>query len=319
MDLLSLPKLPHPCEECALSGIRHSRQSTQRPVLVPARNYRWGCDIVGKFHATSKDPKAKQYALVVVDYHTNFCWIRTMKQKSETLTKFKQIVHEAKLETLPDSVIFDTALKGDALLQFCKDQKISVFFPAAGVPTKLRTDSDTIFKSTSFDDFCIANGTGVEHSSPGDQFYNGKVEHLIGMLKKKMHAVLKLSDVKFKYWPEALEYCCYTHNRMPSAANQDSMSPYQLYKGHPPRLAHLRGFGCDCTYWHKKTMNKGPGRRGIFLGYSNAAQTALTTWKQGMRRTSLFATVATSSVTTVRSPLSLSSKTKPSVHTSRPT
>ena len=73
MDLLGLPKLPHPCEECALSGIRHSRQSTQRPVPVPARNYRWGCDIVGKFHAASKDPKAKQYALVVVDYHTNFC------------------------------------------------------------------------------------------------------------------------------------------------------------------------------------------------------------------------------------------------------
>ena len=57
------------------------------------------------------------------------------------------------------------------------------------------------------------------------------------------------------------------------------------------------------------------------MGFSwdtaNAAQTALTTWKQGMRRTSLFATVATSSVTTVKSPLS--STTNPNAHTSRPT
>ena len=159
----------------------------QRPVPVPARNYRWGYDIVGKFHANTKDPKAKQYALVVVDYHTNFCWIRTMKQKSEILTKFKHIVHEAKLETLPDSVIFGSALQGDALLQFCKDQKISVSFPAAaaGIPTKLRTDSDTIFKFTSFEEFCIANGTGIEHSSPGDQFYNGKWNISLECSKRK--------------------------------------------------------------------------------------------------------------------------------------
>ena len=124
MDLLGLPKLPHPCEECALSGIRHSRQSTQRAVPVPARNYRWGCNIVGKFHATTKDPKAKQYAPVVVDYHTNFCWIRTMKQKSETLTKFKQIVHEAKLETWPDSVIFGTALQE---MLYCSSAKIKKY------------------------------------------------------------------------------------------------------------------------------------------------------------------------------------------------
>ena len=54
LQKLGLKKLGLPCKECALSGIRRESQSTNRPVPVPAKNYRWGCDIVGKFLSTDK-------------------------------------------------------------------------------------------------------------------------------------------------------------------------------------------------------------------------------------------------------------------------
>ena len=70
------------------------------------------------------------------------------------------------------------------------------------------------------------------------------------------------------HWPDALSHCVYTYNRMPTKANPDYLSPYHMYRGKPPRLKHLRAFGCDCTYWAAKSMTKGSGRAGIFLGYT---------------------------------------------------
>ena len=42
-----------------------------------------------------------------------------------------------------------------------------------------------------FAKFCQQNDTDIEYSSPGDQFFNGKVERVIGTLKVKMFTVLK--------------------------------------------------------------------------------------------------------------------------------
>jgi hypothetical protein len=41
-----------------------------------------------------------------------------------------------------------------------------------------------------------------------------------------------------------------------------------MYTGLPPHISHLRAFGCDCSYYGKKTAAKGPGIPGLFLGYS---------------------------------------------------
>ena len=52
--LLGLKPLKEPCKECALSGIRRVAKSTHRAVPMPFRNYRWGCDIVGKMRPNTK-------------------------------------------------------------------------------------------------------------------------------------------------------------------------------------------------------------------------------------------------------------------------
>ena len=83
-----------------------------------------------------------------------------------------------------------------------------------------------------------------------------------------MFTVLKAAGMASSYWPDALAHCVYTYNRMPTKANPGYLSPYHMYRGKAPRLKHLRAFGCDCTYWAAKSMTKGSGRSGVFLGYT---------------------------------------------------
>jgi transposase InsO family protein len=248
LDLLGLKKLGNPCKECGLSGQKRSKKSTNRQQPVSSVNYRWGCDIIGKMHPKEKGRSKLQYALVVVDYYTGHCWTRSYHSKAETLSKFKEIMKQARHEMTPDQVVFGRYTKegrfaNTGVEQFCKDHKIKAHFPA-----KLRTDADAIFKSEAFQRYCSDKDVDLEYASPGDQFFNGKVEHLIGVMKIKMHTVLKASGLGMDYWSEALEYCVYTYNRLPSKANSLNCSPYQMYHGKPPYLGHLRGFGCTCTY-----------------------------------------------------------------------
>ena len=83
---------------------------------------------MGKFNDNG-DKDLDHFALVVIDYHIDYCWMRPMKTKSETLSKFRQIVHEAQMETLPDDIVGGLDLKGSELVQFCKENKVAVRFP----------------------------------------------------------------------------------------------------------------------------------------------------------------------------------------------
>ena len=46
-----------------------------------------------------------------------------------------------------------------------------------------------------------------------------------------------------------------------------------MYRGRPPSIGHLRGFGCDCTFWTGKDMSKGSGTEGKFVGYTPKSPT----------------------------------------------
>ena len=100
----------------------------------------------------------------------------------------------------------DHPLLKDTIKDYCKDHKIKVLFPPKLGPHKLRADSDLVLKSKAYQKLCEKHSIGQEFSSPGDQFYNDKVERAIGTLKRKMHTVLKASGLSMHYWSEALDY-----------------------------------------------------------------------------------------------------------------
>ena len=128
-----------------------------------------------------------QYSLVVIDYHSNKVWNRNYCSKSETLSKFKEIMHAAKHEAMPDEIqCGNHPLVSESIQDYCKDHKIKVLGPPKLGPHKLRADSDSVFKSEAYQKLCEKHSIGQEFSSPGDQFYNGKVERAIGTLKHKI-------------------------------------------------------------------------------------------------------------------------------------
>jgi transposase InsO family protein len=269
LNLLGLAALKDNCKECALAGLKRTAKSTARQTPVPEVNYRWGCDIIGKMRPKEKGKNVMQYSLVVIDYHSNKVWNRNYHSKSETLSKFKEIMHAAKHEAMPDEIqCGDHPLVSESIKDYCKDHKIKVLGPSKLGPHKLRADSDSVFKSEAYQKLCEKHSIGQEFSSPGDQFYNGKVERAIGTLKRKMHTVLKASGLSMQYWPEALDYCVYVYNRLPCSANLLNLSPFHMYTGRPPHIGHLRAFGCTCTYRVDKNAEHGSGHDGLFLGFS---------------------------------------------------
>jgi hypothetical protein len=85
----------------------------------------------------------------------------------ETLSKFNEIMKQARHEMTPDQVVFGRYTKegrfaNTGVEQFCKDHKIKAHFPA-----KLRTDTDAIFKSEAFQRYCSDKDVDLEYASPG--------------------------------------------------------------------------------------------------------------------------------------------------------
>ena len=274
MEKLGLPKLRHSCKECAIGGIRRADKPINRNEPVAEINYRWGVDLVGKFRPKVTTKGVNHYTMIVVDYYTGYCWHREMEYKSESLSKFKEILAQAKSDVDPEHLLGGHITGKFGFMQtpewksFCIKHKFNVSFPK-----HLRSDADSIFKSDSFNKL-LEGHTTQEFSSPGDQFFDGKVEHLIGIIKHKMFTVLRASGLLFAdYWEHALAWCVYTYNRMPSKSNPDYLTPFHMYTGSPPRIGHLRGFGCECVYWDKPTLTHGSGKEGIFLGYSKKSPT----------------------------------------------
>jgi hypothetical protein len=70
------------CESCNLNkavAAPQNRKASQKPA---APLHYFSCDLWGPFNVPS--PYGLKYCLLVIDYHTNFMWVRFLKSKDET-------------------------------------------------------------------------------------------------------------------------------------------------------------------------------------------------------------------------------------------
>ena len=81
-----------------------------------------------------------------------------------------------------------------------------------------------------------------------------------------------------KLLPHALRLICSElapllrrHNRLPSRANENNKSPYEMRYGSPPNICHLRPFGIDVFVRVQTHITKVMPRatKGIMLGYGH--------------------------------------------------
>lgn len=57
------------------------------------------------------------------------------------------------------------------------------------------------------------------------------------------------AGLPIKFWAEAIKTACYLHRRTPSSSLPGNLTPYETLYGSPPKIHHLRRFGCT-VYKH---------------------------------------------------------------------
>lgn len=135
-----------------------------------------------------------------------------MKEKSETLEKFKALRTLVEQETT---------------------EKIQVF----------RTDRGGEFVSTAFNEYCEKTGIKRHLTAPYTPQQNGVVERRNRILLEMTRSIMKHMRVPNYFWGEAIRHSTYLLNRIATRSLKDR-TPYELFHEKKPNISHLRVFGC---------------------------------------------------------------------------
>ena len=80
---------------------------------------------------------------------------------------------------------------------------------------------------------------------------NGVAERFNRYILEITRALLFNSGINKKYWKYAVVTANYLRNRTTFVKGSDNKTPFELWYGHKPDLAHLRVWGCRVLYHHK--------------------------------------------------------------------
>ena len=159
---------------------------------------------------TSRSIHGNKYYLVAVDEISGFIKIAFMKNRQETLEKFRKIVTEVKLDTGNDVLC-------------------------------IRTDHGTEFLSNDFKSFINNRGIIHELATVKTPQQNGRVERAIRNIVDHSISMLSSSNLPLSLWDESTNSSVYIINRM---LNSNNIIPFEKYFGRRVNLSNLRIFGC---------------------------------------------------------------------------
>eukprot|EP00171_Calliarthron_tuberculosum_P007424 IDg7424t1 len=83
--------------------------------------------------------------------------------------------------------------------------------------------------------------------------------------------MLHHKGIKLEFWGEAINTAAYIRNRVTSRGIPPNTTPFQIWTGKKPNLAHVRVFESKCWYRIPKEKLKGLDRRAseaMMLGYA---------------------------------------------------
>jgi len=108
------------------------------------------------------------------------------------------------------------------------------------------------------------------HYSPES---NGVAERLNRTLNEMAMSMLFAANLPDTLWPQAIGTAVYIRNRLPHSALKGDTTPFELWTGHKPSLAHLCTFGCKVYVHVPKAKGKkyGPKSQVCYLvGYGES-------------------------------------------------
>jgi transposase InsO family protein/predicted RNA binding protein YcfA (HicA-like mRNA interferase family) len=133
----------------------------------------------------------------------------------------------------------------------------------------LRDDKGGEYTSKALDEFCGEYGIEREHTIRDTPQQNGVSERFNRTMAEGITAMLAHSKLPPFMWADAGAAFVHIHNRCPSSAI-GFKTPYELWNGEKPSVAHLRVWGCLAFVHLQKDQRRqlAPhARRCIFIGY----------------------------------------------------
>jgi hypothetical protein len=103
-------------------------------------------------------------------------------------------------------------------------------------------DNAAKFSSHAFNDYCMALRIQVRHSVPYVHTQNSLAEYLIKRIKLVARPLLMNFFLPMSCWGHAVLHAADLQQLRPTAYHDSS--PLELVRGDPPRISHLRKFGC---------------------------------------------------------------------------
>lgn len=193
-------------------------------------------DICGPMETRSLN--GARYFILFVDDFSRMTFIYFIKNKSETLSKFKEF------QTLVENQL---------------NKKIKM----------IRSDNGLEFCNKEFDNYLKQKGIIHQRSNNYTPEQNGLCERANRTVVEKARCLLYDAMVDKRFWAEAANTAVYLKNR--SVASGLQTTPYELWYGKKPDLSHIRLFGSKVMVhipkerrlkWDKKAMEH------ILVGYS---------------------------------------------------
>ena len=115
------------------------------------------------------------------------------------------------------------------------------------------------------------NTKGIHHevTNPGTPQENSMAEQLNRTILEIMRIMLMELDLLKIFWTFAVSYTQEILNRLPTQTLNDNKTPYEIYYGKKPSMAHLQVFRCN-AYVHVPDKKRGKLDakivKGLFVG-----------------------------------------------------
>lgn len=246
------------CDVCEVAKHRHISfpkelefDSTLRPFEQVYVDY------VGPVEVSSLGDA--RYATILADKSTGWMNVYTSEYKSSFVT------------TCLRKYLLDIKALGHKVKSLWGSDPNKPFniWDSAGRIEGLRSDRGGEFIGEEVLTFCKNAGIRQTFTGPYAPQQQGFSERRNGILFGMVRAMLLECNLEKEFWAEALNAAIHIANRLPVA---DRLSPYEAVFGKPPRLSHLRVFGCKAFVQTPRATTKKLDPRawiGIHVGYDD--------------------------------------------------
>jgi hypothetical protein len=170
------------------------------------------------------------------------------------------------------SVVKTIAFKSD-VAEVVKDVITMLETQSGKRVKKVRTDRGSEYVNSELDAFFRQKGILHQLTAAYTPEQNGAAERLNRTLNDRVRAMLIDSAADLELWAEAMHNANYIRNRCPAAGID--RTPWELFSGQVPDLAHLRVFGARAFVHVPKSCRKKLDPRsdeGVFVGYDSQSK-----------------------------------------------